>query len=227
VALFPITLGVRRAPDAGSSSPLPPLDKKKAEKTLRRDDYTCRFCGFRAEQFQRIVPYEGAGDPPFATACGFCEQCLSLDRSGLAGSAILIWLPEITQVDLHHVMRAVYVARSAPAGVMTDAATRTLETLTARRGDAKKRLGTDDPLLLATVMHESLSTGEYDQLSNKIDGVRLLPLDRHLVHTAKGNINQFPQMVKFWQSASGPFAKSPVAQWGDMFKTATGVAGNA
>ena len=202
------------------------LDKKKAEKTLRRDDFTCRFCGFRAQQYQRIVPYEDAGDPAFATACGFCELCLTLDRTGLANSGVLVWLPEIEQAELHHIMRAIYLAR-AGTGDMATAATRALDSLMARRVEAKKRLGSDDPLLLATVMHESLTDEEYTQSARKLDGIRLLPLDKHLVRTHTGNTNQFPQMLKFWQSPAGPYAKFPLEKWADIFKTANATAGHA
>jgi intracellular multiplication protein IcmJ len=227
LVLFPITPGVRRTSDTGGSvSPPPPLDKKRAEKTLKRDDFTCRFCGFRAQQFQRIIPYEKADDPPFATACGFCEQCLMLDRTGLSGSGILIWLPEISQIQLHHIMRAVYVARAAK-GNLTAAATRTADALMARRAEAKKRLGSDDPLLLATVMQESLTDEEYEAAIEKTDGIRLFPLDKHMVRTAHGDINQFPQMLKFWCSVAGPYAKLPANQWAELFKTTASTVGHA
>lgn len=187
------------------------------EKTLRRDDFTCRFCGFRSEQYQRVVPWEGAGDPPFATACHFCEQCVMLERAGLMGAGALVWLPEISQAELNHILRAIYVARAGKTE-LAPAATRAFDALMARRTDAKKRLGSDDPLLLATVMHESLTDDEYESAAQKLEGVRLLPFDKHLVRTQKGDINQFPQIVKYWRSASGPYAQLPVEQWAEMFK---------
>ncbi len=228
MVLFPIALGVRRksGTESSVSAQAPRLDKKKAEKTLRRDDFTCRFCGFRAEQYQRIVTCEKAGDPPFATACGFCEQCLTLDRTGLSGAGILIWLPEISQVQLNHIMRAAYVARAAK-GDIGAAGSRVADALMTRRTDAKKRLGSDDPLLLATVLHESLGDDEYNDAATKLEGVRLFPLDKHLVRTTKGDVNQFPQMVKYWCSPSGPFARMPVEQWSDLFKKAMSAAGKA
>jgi intracellular multiplication protein IcmJ len=227
LALFPITLGIGRTSSAESlSSSAQRLDKKKAEKTLKRDKYTCRFCGFHSEQFQRIVYCKEAGDPPFATACGFCELCLTLDRTGLANAGILVWLPEIGQAELHHIMRAIYIAK-AGTGEIVAAGARALDALMARRSDAKKRLGTDDPLLLATVMHESLTDEEYENTSRKIDGIRLLPLDKHLVRTPKGNINQFPQMIKYWQSPPGPYGKIPLQEWTNLFKAMTPAVGQA
>jgi len=228
LVLFPISLGVSHLPDTErfSSKPAVKLDKKKAERTLQRDDFTCRFCGFRSEHYQRIVPYEQAGDPPFATACGFCEQSFMLDRTGLAGAAVLIWLPELSQAELNHVVRAVYVAR-ASKNTLTASATRTLDALMARRADAKKRIGSDDPLLLATVVHESLSSEEFNAVEGKLDGIRLLALEKHLVRTPKGESNQFQQMIKYWTSPGGPYARLPVEQWADLFKAASPAVGNA
>jgi len=228
--LFPISLGVSHLPDTEGlvSKPAAKLDKKKAEKTLHRDDFTCRFCGFRSEHYQRIIPWEEAGDPPFATACGFCEQSFMLDRTGLAGAAVLIWFPEVTQPELNHIARAIYVAR-ASKNTLSASATRALDALMARRSDAKKRIGSDDPLLLATVIYESLSKEEYGTIGEKLDGIRLLPLEKHLVRTPRGEMNQFQQMVKFWCSPEGPYARLPAEQWADLFKAATPApaAGNA
>ena len=35
-----------------------------------------------------------------------------------------------------------------------------------------------------------------------------------------GDINGFPQLVKFWRSSQGPFAKLPVTEWQTMFAKA-------
>ena len=101
---------------------------------------------------------------------------------------------KLGQADLHHVVRAIYIARAGtgPLPMRRPGA----DLLMVRRAE-QKRLGSDDPLMLATVMHESLTDEEYGQTARKLDGIRLVPLDKHLVRTQKGNINQFPQMVKF------------------------------
>jgi intracellular multiplication protein IcmJ len=227
LTFLPLILGVRRSSDAEKSLP---QDRKQLraqmEETLRRDDFTCRFCGFRATQYQRVVPWEGES-PAFVTACNFCEQCLTLDRAGLSGAGILIWLPEISQAELHHVVRAAYIARVSD-NELAAAATRALDGLAARRADAKKRLGSDDPLLLATVMHEMLDDREYSRAGSKLDGIRLLPLNKHMVRGGKGAlVDQFPQIVKYWGSPAGPYGHLPVEGWAELFKAAPESAGHA
>ncbi|MDR3423518.1 MAG: type IV secretion protein DotN [Alphaproteobacteria bacterium] len=214
MSLLPLTLGVGSTFGAGGEGPVGALSKAGTEKILARDDFTCRFCGFRSRQYQRVVPVEGG----YATACGFCEQTLNLERAGVMGSGVLIWLPEITQAELNHIARAIYVARAEEGGEMADVATRALNALTARRIEAKKRLGSDDPFLLATVLHENLNNRERPAAIAKLEGIRLLPLDKYMVRSQSGNVNGFPKIVKFWRSPSGPFAQLPTGEWKDMFK---------
>ncbi|MDR3448648.1 MAG: type IV secretion protein DotN, partial [Alphaproteobacteria bacterium] len=163
--------------------------------------------------FQRIVPV----DSDFVTACSFCEQVVALERAGLMGGGVLVWLPEITQAELNHIARAIYIAQADEGTPMADAATRALDAIMGRRGEAKKRLGSDDPLLLATLMHENLNDKERAAAVKKLDGIRLMPLNKHMVNTKSGVINGFPQMVKFWRSEAGPYGKLPPAQWQDLF----------
>lgn len=229
MTLLPLTLGVRRSSGAGKAGQSSgPVSKKQTEKALRRDDYACRFCGFRAEKYQRAVPYAEAGDdPPVATACIFCEQCLMLERAGMMGSGTLIWLPEIGQAELNHIARAIYVAQADQDEDISGAATRALDALMARRGDAKKRLGNDDPLLLATVLQESLAPDEAKQAMGKLDGIRLFPFDKYPVRGPKGDVNHFPALVKYWRSAEGPFGKFLPEKWPAMFEAAMSAVGRA
>jgi intracellular multiplication protein IcmJ len=221
LVLFPLELGV------GSTSGAEPsgesVKKSAIEKAQKRDDFTCRFCGFRSERFQRSLPWSAAGNPPFATACAFCEQCLNLERAGFSGTGLLIWLPEMSQVQLNHLARAIYVAR-VEKGPMTELATRALDVLTARRGEAKKRLGSDDPLLLATILREALDDKELKASMSKLNGIRFLPGEKYFMRGAKGDTNVFPMMVKYWMSAQGPYAQWPASKWQETLKKAASAA---
>ncbi len=212
MSFLPLNLGVGQAPGAEGGGFKPP-SKSEVESTLKRDDFTCRFCGFRAVQYQKLVPTKDG----LVTACGFCEQVTVLDRANVTGGGVLIWLPEISQAELNHVVRAIYIARSDEKSPMYEVASRALDALMARRTEAKKRLGSDDPLLLATILHENLNDQERAAAVVKLAGIRLMPPDRHMVRTKTGDINGFPQMVKFWCSPQGPFAQLPTDQWQALF----------
>ncbi len=212
LSFLPLTLGAGQSSGAGSGALKLPT-KHAAEKILKSDNYTCRFCGFQSAQYQRVVPFEAN----YVTACSFCELVMSLERAGLMGSGLLIWLPEITQAELNHIARAIYVAKASEDGELVDAAARALDALTARRTDVKKRLGTDDPLVLATAFHESLTPQERKAAAHRMEGVRLLPLDKHMVRAQGRDFNGFSKIVAFWRSIEGPFAQLPTQEWKSLF----------
>ncbi len=195
------------------------LTKEQAERVLHRDGFACRCCGFTSRKFQRVIPWAASaeeGEGGFITVCTFCESCQELDRAGLAGTGTLIWLPEMSQAELNHLARAIYVAR-ATSDPLAAAASRALEILLGRRTEAKKRLGTDDPLLLATALQENVDEKTYAARAAKLEGVRFLPADRFFVKRPGGDVDIFPQMLVYWTSPEGPFGTKPVSEWTSLF----------
>lgn len=215
----PLVLSIRTAFPLGmtssSSAPLPPAARSKV---LARDDFTCVHCGFRAQKFQEVrsANPDGAARPnradDWVTACHMCDQCQSLERVGMMGEGVLIWLPELPQTQLNHLVRALYIARSGD-GETADAARRGLDALRGRRDEAKRRLGTDDPLVLATVFADNLSETEYQDRASKLQDIRLLSLDRRIQRTPTGEVDRFPDMVTYWKSREGPFGQTPPGNW--------------
>lgn len=152
-----------------------------------------------------------------ATVCIFCHQCHNLEDVTSMRSGVLIWLPEIEQDRLNHIARAIYVARISQ-GPMADAARKSLDTLMARRDEAKNRLGTDDPYILAEVLRDYLGDKHYHYRDKKLDGVRLFPLDRRIIKEADLEFNQFPQILAYWRSKNGPFGGKTPPQWITLYK---------
>lgn len=222
MSLLPILLGVRLAPDAdGMALAGRSLSKAQVEKVLHRDGFSCRCCGFTSKRFQRVIPTwdpsDSKKDDQLITVCTFCEACFVLDKTGLFGGGTLIWLPEISQADLNHIVRAIYVARKSE-DALAKTASRALDVLMERRLEAKKRLGADDPLLLATALAENLDQKTYAARAAKMEGLRLLPSDKYFVRQKGGEDDIFPQMLSYWTSPQGPFGQKPVSEWGAMFE---------
>lgn len=221
-----ISLGVRRRPDVGETASkqgrLP--NPKQTEKTLERDAYACRCCGFQSKKFQRVVPasllpvQDGISADQFVTVCTFCELTLMMERAGITAAGYIIWLPELTQAQLNHAVRSLYIAKQSDDEKLKNAASRTLEVLTMRRSEAKKRLGTDDPLLLATAFHELVDAKSYEDRMAKLEGLRFLPFDKYMVRQNGKDINIFDRMLDFWTSSDGPYAELPVSEWAAMFE---------
>jgi intracellular multiplication protein IcmJ len=220
-----ITLGIARSPgNALSSASIDSeggtLTAEVRQKILERDGHTCRYCGFTAGKYQDVHFLNNVkGDvrpDNLTTACIFCHQCFNLQDVPAMRSGVLIWLPEISQADLHHMARAIYVARISQ-GPMADAARKALDVLTRRREDAKNRLGTDDPFILSSVLKDYISDRAYEARMAKLDGVRLFPLDRRIIREADLEFNQFPQILAYWRSKDGPFGALPPKQWVDVY----------
>ncbi len=235
--LLPITLGVARplpqrtggktsgsgAAASGSASlsggrVKVPADLKN--KIFEHDNHTCRFCGFKSAKYQEAHflnrNLTDMNEKNLVTACIFCHQCFNLDDVSIMKSGTLIWLPEIEQARLHHIARAVYVARISQ-GPVADAARRSLDALMSRREEAKKRISTDNPYILATVLRDYLGEKHYAARDAKLKGIRLLPLDRRIIKEADLEFNQFPQILAYWRSKGGPFGAKTPPQWPSIY----------
>ncbi|MFA5593044.1 MAG: type IV secretion protein DotN [Micavibrio sp.] len=219
--LLPITLGIVRS--AGNAQRAEQTAQQLAEikpKILERDNNTCRFCGFHSMKYQDVHALNG--NPAdlraenLVTSCIYCQQCFDLEKASQMNSGVLVWLPEIEQAELNHIARAIYVARISQ-GTMADAARAALEAIMARREDAKTRLSTDDPFFLAMVFRDFLGPKHYAMRAEKLDGVRLFPLDRRNVSEGELKFNQFPQILAYWRSKDGPFAGILPSNWKTLY----------
>lgn len=205
---------------------------------FRRDNHTCRCCGFQSGshkidpngrtiwedgKYQQLLHINGDtrdfSDKNVLTTCVFCYQCFDLDLVAKMQSGMLIWLPEASQADLHHLARAMYIGRVAQ-GQLADVSKQLYDHLRARGDEAKKRLGSTDPEALAIVMRDFLTGKEYQVLPKKLEGIRLLPLDRRMITEDGLEFNQFPSILAYWRSKAGPFAQMPVQEWANIFSAA-------
>jgi len=219
---IPITLGIsKRADDAGEGSVVTKVPGALKQKIFERDGYQCRCCGFESKKYQEILFLNGnsADQKPqnMATTCIFCHQCFNLQNVGPMRSGVLLWLPEIEQTQLHHIARAIYVARISQ-GPIAEAARKALDVVMARREEVKRRISTDNVFILSTVLQDYLSPQHYKLRKKKLDGVRLFPLDRRIIKEADLEFNQFPQILAYWRSKDGPFGGKTPPQWVNIYQ---------
>jgi len=224
---IPIVLGIARSSrnartasaEGGSATK---LTAELKQKIFERDEYRCQCCGFKSAKYQDVHFLNGlrtdVRQENMATACIFCHQCFNLDDVSVMRSGVLVWMPEIEQTALHHIARAVYVARISQ-GPIADAARRALDVLMKRRDEIRNRLGTDDPYILATVLKDYISEKSYEEREKKLDGVRLFPLDRRIIKESDLEFNQFPQILAYWRSKDGPFGGKVPKDWIDIYRS--------
>lgn len=233
MALYPIKLGIARpkpskmgaGKSAGGKGPSPGPDGKipadLKQKIFKRDDFTCRCCGFRSEKYQEIhhrdLNKKNLAEKNLITTCIFCHQCFNLETVGDMRSGLLIWMPEIEQHQLHNMARAIYIARISQSPV-AEAARKTLDLFMERRDEVERRVGTSDPYILATVMKDYIGYKNYHMRDKKLAGVRLFPLDRRIIKEIEVEFNQFPQILAYWRSKDGPFGGKMPQKWVDTYQ---------
>lgn len=205
----------------GSASSLRKLPADLKAKIFERDKFSCRFCGFTSKKYQEVhflnQNTRDHTEKNLVTACIFCHQCFNLEDVSTMKSGVLLWLPEIGQAELHHIARAIYVARISQ-GPVAEAARKALDTLMTRREEVKTRISTDNPYILAMVLRDYLSPAHYALREKKLKGVRLFPLDRRIIKEADLEFNQFPQILAYWRSKDGPFGGKTPPQWISIYK---------
>lgn len=224
MALRPIQLGIAR-PDpkkqSGNSTSEQTISKDLKKKIFARDNHTCAYCGFVSQKFQDIHHLDSdlnnIAEDNLITACTFCHQCFNLQDVQEMRSGVLIWCPEIPQADLNHIARAIYVARISQGGI-AEVARKALDILMARKDDAKKRITTDDPFILSMILSDYLPYKHYHHRHQRLDGLRLFPLDRRIKNESGLEFNQFPQILAYWRSKAGPFGGKTPQTWVNIYQ---------
>lgn len=93
-----------------------PAFRRIRDKVFERDQHTCQFCGFQAREYQDVVNVDGNYRNNrlnnMVTACCFCAQCFFIEAVGQAGfgGGKLIYLPEMTQVELNSLCHVLFCA---------------------------------------------------------------------------------------------------------------------
>lgn len=84
------------------------------KKIMERDDYTCFYCGFKSMGRQEIDhknhDHTDYSETNLTTVCPLCHQVNHLNSAYINNGGELIWLPELTQQELNHLCRALFVA---------------------------------------------------------------------------------------------------------------------
>lgn len=207
---------------------------KVRRSALERDNYSCRFCTFRHLKYQEV---HHANDDHadnrlsnLITTCTFCHMCQHIGLAGKNKSATLVWLPEISQADLNHIVRTSLVAQRLMDGIKNDlkavAATvnsyretadivkSTMAVIMSREEEAENRLGSSDPLEIGNAMR-LLPDEIYAKRSNFLSGIRLLPLGRNF----QGGTDLMQKQVDSWIEPGGPYMNLKPNTWPGLIRS--------
>jgi intracellular multiplication protein IcmJ len=243
-ALLPLTLNVKmatwRLDDPNFREHDSDFDRVR-KRALERDDYHCCFCSFRALKYQEVhhLNDDHSDNNPdnLATTCPYCHMCQHIGLWGHKKEAVLIWLPEFTQVEVNHMMRSIQVAKawagqkqneaksvvankqaadaSRSSQDIADAASAVYAAFKARQDEAERRFLTSDPLDLANVLLQTPS----EVLARKnawFHGLRLLPTG---VRRQNGEDTAL-KWLDVWMGPGGAYFGVKPASWVGLFRNA-------
>lgn len=207
-------------------------------RALERDNYTCQACGFRNPTWQEVhhVDDNHANNElsNLATLCPFCHMVQHIGLAGYSGEAVLAFIPEISQADLHHLVRTILYgkdwANTAAKGRNADIdtirtsrevreAAEALEAdLRARVVESERVLGTSSPLELANILQRVANDRpeSYARRGDFLLGIRLLPLGTR--RDESGDV--MAKMIASWSQTGGAYAGFNPRSWLGMCKAA-------
>lgn len=179
--------------------------KEARPKVLARDGNACKYCGFKAQKWQEIhhLDDDHANNnlSNLVTACPFCHQCFHLGLAGSTAGGMLIWLPEISQVNLNHLARALFVAMRDDKSKMYAAASGLYMSLESRGVFMEQHFaaGAANPGVLGQAFLK-MKKEDYEKRESFLKNIRLLP-----------QRSRFEPQIKYW--AETVFRDLPPESW--------------
>jgi intracellular multiplication protein IcmJ len=216
--LPPLILSARRASWRMDDESLEPTDhalQALRKSVLERDNYTCQYCGYQATRFQELHHrndnHRDNRLTNVVTICPLCHLSFHIGRAGLMGEGVAIWAPEVTQEEMNHIARAIYVVDDD--GSLPSRGAYAVATLLNRNrlAEAQTRLGSTNLLTIGTALLK-LSEEEYAKRHEALAGIRILPLGRKIV----GGVDVWPDMVSYWRGETGGYGIHPTTKWLDF-----------
>jgi intracellular multiplication protein IcmJ len=158
-----------------------PAFLKFAEKIFQRDNYSCQFCGFQAQDYQEVINldqnYGNNKMSNLVTSCCFCAQCFFLESVsvGRYGGGTLIHLPEIDQASLNSFCHVLFCAVANDTGYKNSAQSiyRSFK-LRAQAVEEELGEGCSSPAIFGELYLDIVGQNPV-LLERMLNGVRLLP----------------------------------------------------
>lgn len=220
--LLPIHLSVKRKAHRKDSPNAPASDaayRAARPQALKRDDYCCRFCGFKDKKNETHHVNDDHNDQRLenlVTSCVLCHMCHHIAFAGIQGRASLIYLapnadgsPVISQAGLNNLVRNLWIAEETATGDIRNTAGQLLARLEKCDTPAVHILGTSFPEVIGDVM-TSLSDAAYSKRGDALNGVFLLPKKKAYLPYIKELVES---SKKFPPTEWVRLAEDKIAQW--------------
>ena len=208
-----IVLSVKRGrfrrddPDAESAD----MDfKANRPRVLARDQHTCVFCDFTADNWQDVHHRDDNHThndiDNLVTCCKICHACHHIWLASQNNGGVLIYLPEIEQTLLNRLVRAMFVVGKVGSAERRAEVKELWDFLYSRRNHACEMIGTHSAATLANALMTT-SQDDYNNRESRLCAIRFLiaPSSPMLTLPNHGNI------VDYW--ANNVYNRLPESSW--------------
>lgn len=122
--------------------------EKLRTETLRRDNYTCRYCGFKAAKYQEIHHFDDdhKNNSPenLLTVCTLCHQVHHIGMTAMRNAGFFASIDELTQTEVNHLVRTIHVMEHLGDEASRDKARSLFALLESRSHELFKRVFRED-----------------------------------------------------------------------------------
>lgn len=167
--------------------------KKSRDKILERDGHVCQGCGWKSLQFQEIHHINGDHsdfrDKNLETLCPLCHQVFHPASASISGGAYMIWLPEISQIELNRLLFPLFsVLKTGTSHPMFSVAKAVWGLLEMRRVYLENQIGKSDPGIFGQMLL-NLSPQDYEARTESLSAIKML-----------ANPTRFETEIDYWKS---------------------------
>lgn len=190
--------------------------KEIREQILKRDKYTCFYCGFKANKFQEVhhIDDNHANNNVnnLTTVCPICHACKHVGFSGIKNRAFLIYYPDMSQVELNYLIKILWFGFNSKIDEnnkesieIKNKCIDLIKIFDNLKNTAEDKLGTSNPSILANEILLKLSDEEYKKRQEKLKGFLLIP-----------RMGAYKKQIEYWQETV--FKNLPISTWSDIAK---------
>lgn len=153
--------------------------QKKREEILRRDGFSCQSCGWVDREFLEIhhidSDHANFRDRNLEAICPLCHQVHHPATTSMSGGGALVWLPEMSQVDLNRLcFTLITLDRAGPKHPWHGLAKAVSGLLDVRKVFFESQIGRSDPALMGQILL-NMPPHQYAARAETLSAIKLLP----------------------------------------------------